>query len=143
MQNHGVSNAYFLSVRRTTSKAQQEIIDHLNKTHPELGFVGEQLFYANSRRFFIDAMCEKLKLVVEYNGDYWHCNPLSYDGTFFHPKKKKTATEIWKEDEQRMEALREAGYKTIVVWERDYVRNKDKVIDELERTISDLVNEAA
>ncbi len=87
-------------------------------------------------------MCEKLKLVVEYNGDYWHCNPLSYDASFFHPKKKMTAAEVWKADEERMEALRKAGYRTIVVWERDYVRNKSKIIDELERTISDLVKEA-
>jgi very-short-patch-repair endonuclease/endogenous inhibitor of DNA gyrase (YacG/DUF329 family) len=131
LQNHGVTNAYFLSKRSTVSKAQREILSYLTGTLPTFEFEGEKFFSSGSYRYFIDIFSEKLKMVVEYNGDYWHCNPLIYSGTFFHPKKMKSASEIWKEDKERMTIIEQKGYRTFTVWETEYHNNKSDVLNRL------------
>ena len=124
LQNHGVTNAYFLSKHRTTSKAQIEILDHMSSSFPEACFEGEKFFDSGTHRYFIDVFSEPKKVIIEFNGDYWHCNPSFYSGSFFHPKKKMTAGEIWEYDMSKVMTLKEKGYNVFVVWENEF--NADK-----------------
>lgn len=39
-------------------------------------------------QYICDIFIEKLNLIIEYNGDYWHCNPKKYKFDYFHPHKK-------------------------------------------------------
>ena len=41
----------------------------------------------------VDMLNEKNNVVVEYFGDYWHCNPDTYDDDFFNKNLKCTAKE--------------------------------------------------
>ena len=128
LANHGVTNAYFLSVHRQVSRAQREILSYLTSTFPEHGFEGEKYFASGSHRCFIDIVSERAKLAVEFNGDYWHCNPSVYSGSFFHPKKRKTAEQIWEDDRRRLQVLEKSGYRTLVVWENEYSADKQGVL---------------
>ena len=69
------------------------------------------------------------KKVIEYNGDYWHCNPQIYEKSFIHRTKKISAEEIWKEDENKIKAAKALGYEVLVIWESEYLLNKEYVID--------------
>ena len=75
-------------------------------------------------RFICDIFIEKYNLVIEFNGDYWHCNPKKYKPDYFHPHKKKTAKEIWDEDKLRIDYLKKMGYNLEVIWEREFSDNK-------------------
>lgn len=138
MGNHGVTNAYFLSKHRTVSKAQQEILMHLSSEIPSAQFQGEKFFTDGVHRYYVDVLSEPLKMIVEFNGDYWHCNPTKYESTFFHPKKQKTAAQIWSEDEKRMSVLKENGYLTITVWESEYCHDRQGVLNMLFETAKSL-----
>ena len=35
-----------------------------------------------------DIFLPDLNLIIEYFGDYWHCNPLKYDANYFNQKLK-------------------------------------------------------
>ncbi len=131
LQNHGVTNAFFLSKHRTVSKAQQEILDHLSGSVPTAQFEGEKLFHSGAHKYFIDVFSEPAKMVVEYNGDYWHCNPMMYSGSFFHSKKQKTAEQIWAEDAQRLSVMEQKGYHAVTVWESEYRSDKQNVLKRL------------
>lgn len=131
LQNHGVSNAYFLSKHRTTSKAQKEILTYLSSSMPEAQFESEKFFHSGSHRYFIDILSEPLKMIIEYNGDYWHCNPQKYSGSFFHPKKQKYAEQIWSEDRERMNTMKKRGYSFFTVWENEFASDKQSVFDHL------------
>lgn len=74
----------------------------------------------NVGKYICDIYIKELNLIIEFNGDYWHCNPKKYDENFFHPHKKKTAKEIWEEDKIRVDNIREYGYNLIVIWECDF-----------------------
>lgn len=67
--------------------------------------------------------------IIEFNGDYWHCNPNLYKPDFFNISKQMTAEEIWNYDLEKMLSTKEAGYDYLVIWESEYKENKEKVIE--------------
>lgn len=85
------------------------------------------LKYTNRYDFCI----ENIKLIIEFNGDFFHANPITYKPDDLLEFKKLTAQEIWDKDAAKIKLAEDAGYKVIVVWESDYKSNKQKVISEL------------
>lgn len=61
-------------------------------------------------------------ILLEINGDYWHCNPQQYTATQivkFPGHKKKRVIDIWKRDlKKKLEAVKR-GYKVIYIWENE------------------------
>jgi hypothetical protein len=99
------------------SKAEKE----LAKTFRRLNYRVKSQHLIESYHF--DLFVEELNLVIEYNGDYWHCNPLKYAPDFLHPQKQITAMELWEHDQMKKDLAIERGYNYHVIWESDY--NKD------------------
>ena len=69
-------------------------------------------------------------VIIEYNGDYWHCNPRTFNRDYFNTRTKKFAHELWEKDENKKRVAIAAGFRFITVWEYDYKRDKQKVIQE-------------
>jgi G:T-mismatch repair DNA endonuclease (very short patch repair protein) len=49
----------------------------------------------------------------------------------------KDAKDIWKNDELKIQKVIERGYKVLVVWEKDYRNDKEKVIEECIKFLKD------
>jgi G:T-mismatch repair DNA endonuclease (very short patch repair protein) len=82
-----------------------------------------QSFNIGDRWCFPDIVIDD-KLVIEYQGDYYHANP-----AFYEPSRKmlgSTASEIHKVDERRKKLLESLGFAVEIVWEYDWVSCKDK-----------------
>jgi len=76
-----------------------------------------------------DVLLKDIHYVIEYYGDFWHANPEKYkanDIIYF-----KTAKEVWDRDAYRIKLLKEAGYEVIIVWDSDYKKNKEKILNNL------------
>lgn len=120
-KNHpGVQNAFELAQHRHTSKPQIQIFEFLSEEFKDYEFELEQ--YVKPPGIFADIISKRLNLIVEFYGDYWHCNPATKHGVdpdWVHHKKRQTAREIWEQDARRNLKLEEAGYKVVVVWESD------------------------
>lgn len=72
----------------------------------------------------------KNKKVIEFNGDSWHGNPDIYkESSIPISFINKTAKQLWKEDFQKLEKAKSQGYSVLVVWEKDYKENPNKVIE--------------
>ena len=65
---------------------------------------------------------------IEFNGDFWHCNPSNYDSEYLHRVKKVFAKEIWEFDKQKNEHIRNYGYDILVIWESEYKKDKEATI---------------
>lgn len=85
----------------------------------------------NKRWFFPDVIDEKRKLIIEYFGDFYHCNPKIYSEDYFNPKIKKTAREIWELDEIRIKIFINNGYNVIIIWEKDFKENSADIINQI------------
>ena len=60
------------------------------------------------------------KKLIEFNGDYWHCNPNLYDDDFVNKTTKMTAKETWLKDENKAKCARDNGYDILTIWEEEY-----------------------
>lgn len=120
-KNHpGVSNAFMLAKSRIKTKPQIFLFETVSNLRPDLEFEIEKLVSPpGNRELFGDIVSFKNKLVIEFNGDYWHCNPEKYEANFFHHVKKLTASEIWSLDAKRQETIESYGYKMLTIWESE------------------------
>ncbi len=82
---------------------------------------------------FIDGFIEN-KLLIEFYGDYWHCNPNVYnvDDYILQHHKQILVKDIWNLDSKRNEyILKQINLPLLIVWERSFIQNKDNVINEI------------
>lgn len=78
------------------------------------------------------------KICIEFNGDYWHANPLLYKESDYISLKggKKLVGDIWKKDLRKKEIIEKCGYKLYYVWEMDYRENPKKIEEDLVNEIT-------
>ena len=68
------------------------------------------------------------KKMIEFNGDYWHCNPLIYSADYFHKYMKCTAQQKWDADKYKINLIQKLGYEVLIVWESEYKKDPDQII---------------
>lgn len=111
------------------SKVSHEFFSKLNESVGNLRFGDEELTIRLHNNWCkVDCINQKNKRVIEFYGDYWHSNPEIYDET--HSVKNLTASEIHKKDEERVKQLESRGYKVMVIWESDYMKNPEMIYNQ-------------
>ena len=114
------------------------LLNKLNKQYTTYFAVknNEYIIYNKEKHkyYCLDYYIKELNLCIEFNGDYWHCNPNLYnkDDTVSINNKKYNVVDIWMKDKCRIDYLLENyQIQTIVVWESDYLENKQTCIDNI------------
>lgn len=105
-----------------TSKREKEIVKEIK----QLGYKPIHSYRVDSK--ICDVYIPSLNLIIEYFGDYWHCNPKKYESDFFNKKKGKFAWELWDYDKKKIDLIKSYGYNLEVVWEEDLKLN-NKLIE--------------
>lgn len=106
------------------SKQEKKIITEIEK----MGYDVNHSLRVECKIF--DIHIPSLNLVIEYNGDYWHCNPKKYPSDYYHQVKRKTAKELWEYDKKKIDLIKSKGYNLEVVWESD-VKDDKSLINKL------------
>lgn len=83
----------------------------------------------NKSHYRYDYVDFTLKKCIEFNGDYWHCNPKKYNEDFQHPIIKMSASKIWEKDNNKIIWMENRNFKILTVWESDYRKNPKQIID--------------
>lgn len=104
------------------SKREKEIVKEIK----QLGYKPINSYRVDSK--ICDVFIPSLNLIIEYFGDYWHCNPKKYDSNYFNKKKGKFAWELWDYDNKKLELIKNYGYNLEVVWEND-LKHNNKLIN--------------
>jgi len=65
------------------------------------------------------------KKMIEFQGDYWHCNPAKYSADYVHKTYGITAQEVWDKDKIKLECALKHGYEVLYIWELDYRKDRD------------------
>lgn len=112
------------------SKAHQELHENL----APLGF--EMHFPIGAMQ--VDECNEKLKIAIEYNGDFWHCNPEKWTSDQYNKAIKMTAGEKWTADLNRKRVLTKLGYEVLVIWESEWIKDKNKCLDRIKKKINEI-----
>jgi very-short-patch-repair endonuclease len=129
LKKYGIKNAYQLAKHAITSKPHLEIFNILKN---EFQICEKE---KNILTYRVDILFHDINVIIEYNGDYWHCNPKYYKPDYFHQKKQKFAKEIWEEDQRRFNDLQAEGYKIFVIWQDEYINDKEKTLSLIKEKI--------
>jgi len=110
------------------SKAETRIFSHLSDY-----FIGIRksvsLPYNDGANYYVYDIVLDNK-IIEYNGDFWHANPMVYDEDFVNPVSKMSYSDIWKKELHKESVALESGYDFLRVWEYDFKNDEDEVIAE-------------
>jgi hypothetical protein len=87
------------------------VVEKLNITNNV--YYGNNQYFRNfkeiGKTFSYDFVFDKK--VIEFNGDYWHCNPTFYNKNYYHKN-----------------SIKNIGYEVLIIWENDYNVNKEETI---------------
>ena len=73
------------------------------------------------RNYFYD-FCYNDK-IIEFNGDFWHCNPNTYNESDKNQLNNITAKDIWNKDANKISVAEQNGYKVLTIWESEYEKD--------------------
>lgn len=127
--NEAKKNRFLGGFIAPVSKFQKEIEEFVKTIYE-----GNVFGHENNYCFFVngeleqsvvipDILIEDKKLIIECYGDYWHCSD-KYSESYFHEVIKKTAKEIRHLDERRVDFLKNKGYVVLIIWENDWIVNR-------------------
>ena len=93
---------------------------------------GQKYIRCGQNSYFIDFYCPKTKLGIEFYGSYWHADPIryKYQDQIRFPGGIELAKQIWQKDHSRLKQIlsSEQINDILVVWESEYLQNKQKII---------------
>lgn len=76
-----------------------------------------------------DFVIKDNKKIIEFNGDRFHANPALYKAHNIPLSFLKLhANEIWENDKIKLDKARKNGYDIKIIWESDYLKNKETII---------------
>jgi len=105
----------------------------------------QEYFFKNGNIFYlVDFFIKELSLVIEFNGDMWHANPLIYkeNDIPFPFDKKYTAKDIWKKDADKINFIKTKVRDVFIIWEKDLKeKGMFKIVEELLAKIKELEND--
>jgi G:T-mismatch repair DNA endonuclease (very short patch repair protein) len=66
-----------------------------------------------------DFRLSNTNILIEVNGDYWHCNPIKYkiDEVVRFPGREEKVFNIWEKDRKKKELAEKEGFNVIYIWE--------------------------
>jgi endogenous inhibitor of DNA gyrase (YacG/DUF329 family) len=98
------------------SKPQRKLFEMIKEKYPD-SILEYQIPELN---ISADIYIPEKNLIIEFFGDYWHCNPSKYTEDYYHRYIHLSAADIWKKDKIREDSIKQLGYNFQIVWESDF-----------------------
>lgn len=76
---------------------------------------------------FIDFFIKSKKLIIEFQGDYWHPRPNEYNLSSYMEERIEDSIH---NDYNKLKLYRKLGYSVFYVHESEYINNPDSIIEE-------------
>ena len=83
-----------------------------------------------SRVCFYDIVDIETHKIIEFHGDYWHCNPMKYAGDYVNAHLQMSAKDIWQRDYTKTQCAIDRGFDVKIIWHSEYEKNKETIIKE-------------
>jgi len=112
------------------SKAEDDFFDELDSLN--IHFERSQLING----FVVDGLQKDAKVIVEFYGDTFHCNPKKFtDPDQYCSWISRTVGDQWKRDQKRLACFYRLGYTVVIVWQSDWMTNKITTIERIQHAL--------
>lgn len=138
---YGYSSSFQVkSIHDKAMKNNRSRISSLNKLYynilNELNIEYIPEYEVNNYHY--DIYLPHYNLIIELNGDYWHCNPSIYTFNYFHSQINLFAYEIWEKDYFKIKNVIDNKYNLVIIWESYIKENKNSIGMNLLKSIKSL-----
>jgi very-short-patch-repair endonuclease len=132
--------------KKTKEKMSESAIDrilktdqnHTSKLEKKFSIILDNLkikyiqwFYAKEIKAFYDFYIPAKNIIIEVDGDFWHCNPNS---KYILPEYK-TQEKNLKRDQQKNQWAKNNGFKLLRFWETDINNSPQSIIEILKQEL--------
>lgn len=153
MKNYGVDCFNALSLKFSHSKMSLKLFDsiysllceELKECTKYHNHNSELKVYFDRKSFaYLDfsILIRDVKIVIEFNGDYWHMNPSNYSKNDYNSTVHMEAYQIWQKDNIRKNKIEQAGFKLLTIWESEYTTNSEQTLNKCLSFIQEHIPEA-
>lgn len=119
---------YHKSEHLFNSKGQQDLFEFLKNNFDEFRDSEPNVIkYGKSW----DVFSEINKIIIEYNGTYWHCDPRFYKIDDFDEYRNLYVKQVWEKDNNKKTIAINNNFKFFIVWQYDWenlVDNESKLL---------------
>jgi len=85
-----------------------------------IGHLLEREYRVPGKRWRVDGFDHETNTVYEFLGDYYHGNPRKYKSDEINPTTRMTYGDMYKFTTDRLDSIRELGFKVVYIWECDF-----------------------
>lgn len=121
---------------KACAKLVELILEGTDGTDVELLY-GDNEFkiFDFSTVYLYDVTNVKKKKIIEFNGDLWHGNPKLYTGDQIQRVTNIPFSKVWEKDRIKKEVAEQNGFEIMVVWESDFHKNQDEIVEQCKKFI--------
>jgi len=88
-------------------------------------------YYIKQIKAFYDFYLPEYNILIEVDGDFYHCNPIKYpNGPIYETQEKNI-----KRDQIKNQYAKDNGFKLLRFWETDIKNNPQQIIETIEKEI--------
>ena len=92
----------------------------------------EYLIKSERSIFLYDFTDISRRKIIEYNGDQYHANPSIYGPDEsphpYHKESGYNSSDIWRKDNLKMDLAKNNGFETLVIWDSEYRKNPEQIL---------------
>lgn len=125
VNNHLSGRDCKLCVSKNKSRIEHRWLDSLNVPNDSLH--RNVHIIVNNRKFIVDGIYKKEKIIFEFLGDFFHGHPILYNSEKINCISKKTFKQLFELTVNKIKYLRANGYKVICIWENKFKKQEDKI----------------
>lgn len=107
-----------------------DLYNILGNDKTKFGELNKEFVLVNKDKkcFSYDYVDTYRKKCIEFNGDFWHCNPDIYKENYIHRVKGLKASDIWENDKSKIELIESKGYSVLTIWESEFKKNPQQIL---------------
>lgn len=117
------SGQFFISSKEET--------DFINEFIKPLNIEFITQYYIKDIHQYCDVFIPNKKLIIEFNGTYWHADPRKYSENNLTSYQKERV----EKDNEKKKWADEHGFKLLTIWEEDYKKDKKLVLNEIKKAL--------
>lgn len=91
----------------------------------------EYMIYDSQHTFAYDYTNLTKMKIIEFNGNFWHANPLEYYDENEILYEGKSVKDIWERDRIKLELARTKGFDVMIVWEYEWDDNSTETFSKI------------
>lgn len=127
-----MSNTAMKRIIKSNHKHTSKLEDYFCTLLESLSIKYTQFYYAKSIKGFYDIYLTNYNILIEVDGDFWHCNPKIYKNGIIC----KTQLINKKRDEEKNDWAKDNGFKLLRFWEKDIKDNPSQVLEILKKELN-------